>query len=377
MKNLLHVSSRLNANFGGGERFTQILLSGLGDYNNVFIGGHKILLDIFQKQGYEAINYSAGIEPTGLKKTLLSPYSFLRSLWEVIRYNGQFRKADLVICDVSTLAEAVFLFPYITHIFKKPILFINHWGNVPDHVIKSPFFGILKYNLSKCHQVYVSNYQFQKWSDNNLTNYLSSVIHNGVSVSEFKPTIRKADKIFTIGYMSRIDNMKGFDTLINALSMVKTDQDLLIKLGGEGQYISQYQELQNSLDIPKNITIQWLGNIDNTQEFYESLDLFVFPSKFESFGLVGIEAMERGIPVIFNTIDSFKEIMNIQGIDIPQLFFEPNDSNSLAQLITDSINNPELYSIGTKTKLHNFVVNNYSQSKMINEYIEYINKIIN
>ena len=47
----------------------------------------------------------------------------------------------------------------------------------------------------------------------------------------------------------------------------------------------------------KNVTVEFPGHIEVMIPFYDSLDLFVFPSHNESFGLVVLEALSRGVPV--------------------------------------------------------------------------------
>lgn len=105
-----------------------------------------------------------------------------------------------------------------------------------------------------------------------------------------------------IGFVSRIDGDKGWDVLLHALSiLVVFDQfkSLKVSFVGRGTDVNNFLELVDSLKLSDHV--EYLGFKSHTQlpEIINTFDVFVFPTKMkESLGLVGLESMACGIPVI-------------------------------------------------------------------------------
>ncbi|SFT39984.1 Glycosyltransferase involved in cell wall bisynthesis [Algoriphagus locisalis] len=102
-----------------------------------------------------------------------------------------------------------------------------------------------------------------------------------------------------IGYLGRLDPGKGLSTLIDSFELVSKELQLKLEIIGTGSLISALQyQVENSNPSPQ---ISFLGVLSQ-QEIGERLrgwDLLIFPSELpESLGLVGLEAMACGVPVI-------------------------------------------------------------------------------
>ena len=72
----------------------------------------------------------------------------------------------------------------------------------------------------------------------------------------------------------------------------------MIRIGGEGQFLSDYKQLAIKLQI--NEYIKWLGGLDRNEakQEYQQCDSFILPSHLETFGVVYAEAIACGKPVI-------------------------------------------------------------------------------
>lgn len=100
----------------------------------------------------------------------------------------------------------------------------------------------------------------------------------------------------TIIYVGRIEYRKGLDFLLKAFRLVLDRQDVnLIIIWGEGD-IAPYKMLANKLGIAKNVF--FLGFQENQYKFISRSKVLVFPSRVEGFGVVLVEAMACGTPVI-------------------------------------------------------------------------------
>ena len=147
---------------------------------------------------------------------------------------------------------------------------------------------------------------------------------------------KKMDRL-TIGFAGRIAEDKGFEYLLEALTLLKDEGknfDLFIagnmNAVGESRYI---KKIKNRL---KNIKfkVNFAGEIypENMFEFYMKIDLLVLPSvnRTEAFGLVQAEAMLVGIPVVVSDLPGVRMPVNLTGGGI---IVKPRDTRALAKAI--------------------------------------------
>lgn len=104
------------------------------------------------------------------------------------------------------------------------------------------------------------------------------------------------DKII-IGTAGILSKIKRFDILIRSLYDYSGITKLVVKIAGDGPELNYLKELASQIKNPA-VEVIFEGNIENMEQFYTGLDLFVFPSHNESFGLVVAEALSYRIPVV-------------------------------------------------------------------------------
>jgi glycosyltransferase involved in cell wall biosynthesis len=100
-------------------------------------------------------------------------------------------------------------------------------------------------------------------------------------------------------YVGRIDRQKGIDTAIRALGRLDAASTLEIWGTGDGAYIAECRALAAQLGVGERV--RWRGWADPARrtEAYRMADAVVFPVRWEEpFGLVPVEAMAVGRPVI-------------------------------------------------------------------------------
>jgi glycosyltransferase involved in cell wall biosynthesis len=118
-----------------------------------------------------------------------------------------------------------------------------------------------------------------------------SVVRFGISPG-LEPQEKK-DGIFRMGTLSYLDPRKRIDLLIQAFLAANMDGELVI--GGTGTDEARLKKLANE---DKRIKFAGFVPEERQAEFYNSLDLFVFPSKIEGYGLPIVEAMACKKPVV-------------------------------------------------------------------------------
>lgn len=184
--------------------------------------------------------------------------------------------------------------------------------------------------------------KFTAGIDSNSQNKLE-VIHYGLdpvveALGESRPTFRKQANEVIIGIVARLIVEKDYPTLIRAMRQV-VDKHAYARLViiGDGPLRSELQHLVHSLDLQQHI--DFLGQQDYAARLMPGFDIFAFPSLFEGFGLVLLEAMAAGLPVIATRVASIPEIVEdgVSGLLVP-----PQDPDRFAAAINTLIADPAL-----------------------------------
>lgn len=136
-----------------------------------------------------------------------------------------------------------------------------------------------------------------------------------------------------IGFASRIDTDKGWEVLIEAIHIIKKERDEYLNkykfiIVGSGKDYSKMLEMIENYEITEHIELINLLPQEKLSRFYSILEWFVFPSyrKAESLGLVGIEAMSCGTPIIASNMAGPTTYVNNQ---VNGFLFEPKNSKEL------------------------------------------------
>ncbi|MDD5438213.1 MAG: glycosyltransferase family 4 protein [Patescibacteria group bacterium] len=149
----------------------------------------------------------------------------------------------------------------------------------------------------------------------------------GVDTEAFRPTNAQhpAFVIGMVGVMDRAHPFKGVDVFLRALAKLPNHvQGLLV---GDGDRRKDYELLAKELGISERT--KFVGRLDRDKliEAFQSMDVFAFPStsRAEAFGLVLLEAMACGVPVIASDLPGVRAVAKDAGLIVPI-----NDSDALA-----------------------------------------------
>ncbi len=180
-----------------------------------------------------------------------------------------------------------------------------------------------KYKISTV-SVHMQNY---------LTNTLNKTIvyvPNGIDTSKFYIN-KKIKKEKTILYVGRLEEFKGVKKIIKASSKLKSYKFQFIGLGS----LLNYKQSKN---------LEFLGRKKSSElvEYYNSSFISIFPSEYENYPLVGLEAMACGSIVLANNINGFKEyIVNEENGFLADL----NDSEAIVNNINKIADFPNIEKI--------------------------------
>jgi glycosyltransferase involved in cell wall biosynthesis len=101
---------------------------------------------------------------------------------------------------------------------------------------------------------------------------------------------------FCIGFVGRLDPCKDVPFLIDAIAGIADRDHIQLLLVGVGPDESRIRRKAEERGIAKHLI--WAGRMDSPGDAYAAMDVLVLPSVYEAFGLVLLEAMAAGVPVI-------------------------------------------------------------------------------
>lgn len=155
-----------------------------------------------------------------------------------------------------------------------------------------------------------------------------TVIYNPLTLKPGSPSTGTTKSFLAVGRFSR--QHKGFDLLIEAFNLFsKKNQVWKLDIVGEGVEEELYRSLIKKYNLENRVTIHPFTN--NIQAYYSKAQVYVLSSRWEGFGLVMVEAMAHGLPVVSSDLPTSKEIMGDFG-----LYFKNGDYEELAERLEEA-----------------------------------------
>ncbi|MEH7384316.1 glycosyltransferase [Bacillus sp. JJ1521] len=228
---------------------------------------------------------------------------------------------------------------------KNSVIYVNVHGSdvVPETNYKKKMQFLVKRLLYISEKIIVPSGYFKKVVQDKYNLESTKIFispSGGISEKIFQPravhfsNFGLSPSMKYIGYVGRIDKGKGWDDFLKAINiLVKENKigNMRFVLVGNGKYYPEVVDYINKNNIGDYLHLYDLLPHDKLSEIYNLLEVLVFPTRrYESLGLVGIEAMACKCPVIGTNIGALPEyvINNENGI-----LFEPGDYKALAECI--------------------------------------------
>ena len=175
--------------------------------------------------------------------------------------------------------------------------------------------------VQKCHQIIASTQQEREA----ITKYYCvapekiSVIPCGVNLEQFR-TLDKVQARRHLGIdhdrialcVGRIDPLKGVDKLIKALPYIRDTGLRMIVIGGgedSRHEVEQLRKLARTLDVDDSVAFAGPVKHDQLIYYYNAADVCVVPSYYESFGLVALESLACGTPVVATDVGNHRSVI--------------------------------------------------------------------
>ncbi|MBI4426669.1 MAG: glycosyltransferase family 4 protein [Candidatus Kerfeldbacteria bacterium] len=169
------------------------------------------------------------------------------------------------------------------------------------------------------------------------------IIPNGVDTERFSPSVKPfpqyRDGVFTILFVGRMDPRKGAKYLFSALPYVEQQLPTYrVLVVGKG-WMKKYYHTFVPLHLRRRVIFAGYATPEELPRYYRSADVYCSPATGnESFGIVLLEAMASGVPVVAADIEGYRHVMT-DGRE--GLFARPRDPYALAQQLVSLAHQPE------------------------------------
>lgn len=149
----------------------------------------------------------------------------------------------------------------------------------------------------------------QRLITNSVNPGIIEVLSPGVQL--INPVIPKKSKIPEILYVGQLIRGKGVDLLLRSLA--KSNMNFKVNIIGDGNDRANLEELSRHLNLDSKVSFHGYLKKSQINEYYSRSSLVVVPSRWsEPFGLVGLEAMQAGLPVVGFDNGGIKEWLSDQ-----------------------------------------------------------------
>jgi glycosyltransferase involved in cell wall biosynthesis len=198
------------------------------------------------------------------------------------------------------------------------------------------------------------------------TNHPVTIL-NGIDTDTFHHTDRHQVNpavSLTVGLVARFRPQKRVDRWAEvAAALHKINPSFKFLMVGDGPDDNMLREKIENLDMSGKIELP--GKMSNTVDAYKRIDIFLLTSDFEGLPLAIMEAMSSGCVPVVSNVGGIKQL-NIPGIGHKYDTFEPSQ---IATFINSYSKDPQRY-LQESRAARDFVVNNYSLTKQVNEIID-------
>lgn len=227
--------------------------------------------------------------------------------------------------------------PIVWKFFSTPMVAHYHHWDEPSDLMEYLYLPTSHKIWLRCYEIADRVIAVSEYSANDLVergidwNSIETV-PNGVDTDEFYPgssciEFEGWDSILL--YVGPLSERKGLKYLIKSMpGIVENNKNTGLVIVGGGDN-SDLLELSNSLGIQDNIQFEGFVPDDELPEYYRAANIFVFPSLLEGFGMVLLEAMASGLPVIATNGSAIPEVVGDAAVLVP-----PKDPAA----ITESVN---------------------------------------
>jgi len=225
---------------------------------------------------------------------------------------------------------------------------IDHHEDIPTlkKLFPDSYITFLK-TFEKADRVIVhSSVNKKELEDENLDIKKISIVHLGQNFSaDDTAKIFNFNKPKLICVSHLYERRKNIDVLIKALSLMKKNGTTVpnLDIAGDGNLRQEYTGLAKNLGVQEIVNFARSKSQEELGKLYDEADIFVLPSYPEAFGVVFIEALAKGLPVI--TCEGNGGGEELKSLGYPAVLVKPNSPEILSEAISDLLKDKDRMTI--------------------------------
>lgn len=170
-----------------------------------------------------------------------------------------------------------------------------------------------------------------------------SLIPHGVDVGRFYPRNKVHPAVSSektsVLFVGRLASRKGVSRAIESMANLR-DYNIELLIAGSGRHEDRLKRLASNLKVTESVKFLGFVPDDELPLLYSTADIFLFPSRYEGFGLVFLEAMACGTPVIGTPVGGIPDVVD----DGVNGFVVSHDVGDISAKIEHCHLNPDLLS---------------------------------
>lgn len=275
---------------------------------------------------------------------------------EIVKKEGN---VDIIHCQSSFWAGISAM--YISKKYNIPLIITEHSSLEKAVYIKESYKPLIKESYTQADILVAVGNGLKKEMSNFCKRKDIRVIHNLIPVENFYISNIK-NNTFTFFSLAFLEGEKGMDTLIKSYAKYFKESDSKLLIGGDG---SQKEYLINlCLELEIENQVKFLGALSRKEvaDYMSICDCFVLASRYETFGVVYIEALASGKPVIGTYNGGAEDIINKNN----GLIVKVDDIDELGTSMKYIMDNVDLYN---KNQIRNECIEKFSKERITNEIL--------
>jgi len=196
-------------------------------------------------------------------------------------------------------------------------------------------------------------------------------VPNIVDLSNFKYLEKERTKtIYQFVSVGNLKKSKGFDILLSAVAILKSkERQFHLNIIGEGEFRASLESIILNNDLNDYVTLLGKKERKYISEIFSKSDCFVLPSRVETFGVVYIEALASGLPVIASKCGGPTSFLN----DKNSILVDVDSVTQLTEAMENMINHKVTFD---SFELAKFASNEFSSSNISSQMIELYNGVL-
>lgn len=199
------------------------------------------------------------------------------------------------------------------------------------------------------------------------------VIPNFIDTNYFDPgNVINLDRFAKEKFIVTISDhfyMKRLDRLLDAFKIIVNQYpDWKLLIGGKGKDTNRLKNITKELGLEDKVVFTGALTKEQVKNYLKKASMFVLPSDYETFGIVIIEAMAMGLPVVATACGGPEDIITKETGILVEL-----NTNSLANGIIEIISKYEYYD---KEAIRSYAIDNFSGDSIADKYMQIYSKSI-